>query len=93
MASFRLCGIGPEQAVPDRQIESVVGVVLAPEHGMMHPVHVRRDDEEAQDPIEPARQRQIGVVEHGATIEDDFEQKHGEGRSADREHNHDLPQH
>jgi len=93
MPPFRLRRIGPEQAVPNRQIESVIGIVLAPQHGMMHPVHVWRHDDEAQNPIERARQRQIGVVEHSATIEDDLEQEHGEGRRSYHEHHHDLPQH
>ena len=60
---------------------------------MMHAMHVRRDDENPQNLVEPVWHGEIGVVEHGATIEDDFEQKHGEGRRADREHHYDLPQH
>jgi len=43
--------------------------------------------------VEPSRQRDIGMVEHGAGVEDHLEQEHRQGRSAKRHHHHDLPQH
>ena len=53
LARFRLGEISPEQAVPERQVESVIAVMLAAQHRVMHPVHVRRDDEKPQHSVEP----------------------------------------
>ena len=93
MPGLRLRKIGPEQTVPERQVEAVVPVVLAIEHRVVHAMHVRRDDEEAQCPVEPCGERNVGVVEHGAGVENDLEQEHRERRSAERYDHGDLPQH
>ncbi len=93
MPGLRLGNVGAEQPVPDRQIETVIGIVLAAQHRVVHAMHVGRHDEEPHDAVEPLRQRDIGVIEHGAGIEDHLEQEHGEGCGAERHHHHDLPQH
>ena len=67
--------------------------MLAQEHRVVHAMHVRRDDEEAQRPVEPSGERDVGVVEHGAGVEDHLEQEHRERRSAEQYDHDDLPQH
>ena len=59
----------------------------------MHAMHVRRHDEDPQHPVEPGGKRDVGMIEHGAGVEDHLEQEHGEGRGAERDHHGDLPQH
>jgi len=45
---------------------------------MMNPVHVRGDDEQPQRTIEPRDETQVGVVEHGAYVQQHLEQEHGQ---------------
>jgi ribosomal protein L30/L7E len=53
LAALRLCRVSAEQPVPEREIEPVIRIMLAPEHRVVHPVHIRGDDEQAQHPVEP----------------------------------------
>ena len=59
---------------------------------MVDPVHVRRDQDPAQHPVEPRRQAQIAVVEHRGAVEHDLEDDDGHGRRADDDHRRELQQ-
>ena len=65
MAFGRLSQVGAEQAVPPGQVEAIVAVGLADDHGMMHPVHVGGDNGVSQYAIKPERDLNISMVEHG----------------------------
>ena len=64
MAQTRLRPVGAEQAVPPGQVETEIAVRLGGNVGMMHPVHVRRDDNPSQHAVQPCRHPQIAVIEH-----------------------------
>ncbi len=73
MAVAGLRPVGPEQPVPQRQIEAVVAVGLVAVDRMVHPVHVRGDDQPADERIDPRRQVDIRMVEHGERVQADLE--------------------
>ena len=65
VAFRRLSAIGAEQSVPPWQIEAVIAVGLADDHGVMHPMHVRGDYEISQYVIKIERNSNITMIEHG----------------------------
>ena len=73
-ARLRLWPVCAEQAVPPGQIEAEIAVgLIAPQHRMVHAVHVGRHHQQAHDPVEPARHRGIGMIEHRGRVEHDLE--------------------
>src|SRR5262245_18906404 len=88
-----LIAIGPEQAVPPRQVEAEVAVGLAGNDGVVHAMHIRRYDDPAQYPIEPDRDAHVAMVEHRGGIEQHLEGEHGDGRDSQRGHYPELDAH
>jgi len=93
MAAARLVAIGAEQAVPPAQVEAEVGIGLVVLDGMMHAVHVGRDDDPAQYAIERGRQADVAVIEHGRGIEQYLEDHHRDHRRAEHHDGGKLDQH
>ena len=54
-----LGAIGPEKAVPPGEVKSEIAVVFLNHHGVVYAVHLRRNHEQPQHPIEAARQADI----------------------------------
>lgn len=59
--ALALAAIGTEQAVPDRERRAIIAVRFCLVRAMMDPVHIRRDQDETERPVEPARQANVGV--------------------------------
>ena len=93
MPQSRLRTIGAEQAIPPGQIEAEIAVGFPPVYRMVHAVHVRRHDDEAQDAVERARQPHIAVVEQRGGVQQDFEDEHGERRRAEHGDGGELDRH
>ncbi len=83
MAVAGLGGISAEQPVPPGQIKAEVAVGFRRVDGVMDPVHVRRHDEEAQDPVEAAGKLHVGMVEHGGRVQKHFEDQHRDSGRAE----------
>ena len=60
---------------------------------MMHPVHVRCDDDQAQEAIERKRHPDIAVVEHRGGVQHDLEDHHRDRGRAKQEDDGGLDQH
>ena len=56
-------GEGAEEAIPDREDVTVVGVGLGKQVVMMDVMHIWGDDQQAQDAIKSLRETDVGVVE------------------------------
>jgi len=85
--------IGAEYPIPDRKIEPEITVGFTAYDGMMHPVHVRRDQYDPYYRIKPKRQTHIGMIEHSHAIENNFKQDHGQHRHAEQRHRQYLDEH
>ena len=72
MAGHRLGAVGPKQTVPPREIKTEVTVCFPDDDGMVHPVHIRRHDKEAQEAVQRQGKLEIAVVEHCSPVEDYF---------------------
>ena len=93
VAGCRLIPVGAEQAIPPRQIEAEVRVGLADHDGVVHAVHVRRDDQPSQHAVDPRRQPHVGVIEHRSCVEEDLEDQHRYRRRAKRRNDGELDHH
>jgi hypothetical protein len=47
---------------------------------VVHPVHVRRNDDEAKNSVNGRMEADVPMVEHGGCVEEDLEEKDGKGR-------------
>ncbi len=74
-----LGGVGAQKPVPPRQVEAVVAVGFCLDDGMMHPVHVRGDDEQAQHPIDAFGDPDVRVIEHGRRVQKNLENQYRDG--------------
>src|SRR5437660_5919436 len=82
-----LGAISAEKAVPNRQIKTEIAVGFRNDNRVVHPMHVWRDDEPANHPLQARRDKNIAVVEHRRGIEQNFKEQHAErwrAHSADR---------
>ena len=59
----------------------------------MHPVHIRGNHENAQQSVERTGQIHIGVIEHGTTVQYDFEKDNSKNRGADADYENHLVEH
>jgi len=82
MPSNRLGAVGPKQTVPPREIKAEVTVCFPDDDGMVHPVHIRRHDKEAQVAVQEQRKLEIAVVEHCSPVEDYFKKNYRENGRA-----------
>jgi hypothetical protein len=88
---------GAEDAIPDRENARKVGVGLGDPSRMVHPVHLRSDNQPAEGPVERGGEAEVGVVkqrgghEQGLVEQDvpHFQAKGGRGS----DHHHRLHQH
>jgi hypothetical protein len=55
MPGTGLCAVGTEQPIPPRQIEAEIAVGLGRLDRVMDPVHLRRNDDHAQKPVDRLR--------------------------------------
>ena len=78
--------IRPQQAVPEGQIEPVIGIGLVHFHRMMNPVHIRRHQQPTQDAVQPQRQFDIGMVKLRHTAENRFKHHYCHHRWPQRHH-------
>ena len=69
----RLVAVGAEQTIPPGQVEAEIAVGFIVLDRMVNPVHVRRNQEPAQDPVNTLRNLHIAVIEHGCRVKHDFE--------------------
>ena len=74
MPRLRLPPIGAEEPIPPRQGKPEVGVRLRRISGVMHTMHVWRDEDRSEQAIDRSGQPQVGVAEERAGIEQDLEQ-------------------
>jgi hypothetical protein len=72
MPSHRLGTIGSQEAIPPGKIKPKVAIGLSNNYRMVDPVHLRGDDEKAQDPIDSTREANIAVIEHTGSVQEDF---------------------
>lgn len=72
MAGNRLGTVGPEQTIPPGEIKAEIAVCFPDDDGMVHPVHIRRHDKEAQGAVQGQGELEIAVVEHCSPVEDYF---------------------
>ena len=49
---------------------------------MVHPMHIRGDQEATQPLVDGQWNPQVGMTEHGGGVEQDFKQQHGKRRNA-----------
>src|SRR3989344_1164721 len=85
--------ISAEEAIPPRKIEAEITIGLMVEDGMMHAVHVRRDDEPADNAIERDRHPHVAMVEHRRGVEQYLEHDHRERRRAQHHDHCELDEH
>lgn len=64
----RLSLIGAHKAVPPGEIKTKIAIMLLDHDGMVDTVHLRRDDQESQNPINSTGQSDIAMVEHAGPI-------------------------
>ena len=83
VAHVRLVFVCSKKPVPPWEIETVVAVRLADDHGMMYPVHVGCHNEKTEHPVDTSWNKHVAVVKHGCGIEGYLEDEHGQGRRAD----------
>src|SRR5262249_52287175 len=79
--------VGAQEEIPPGKVEAEVAVCFPPQGGMVDPVHVRSDQHQAQQPVQPAGQAQVAVVEHGGGVEQYFKDEYGQGGGAQKDHN------
>lgn len=82
--------VGAEQTVPPGQIEAVVDVGLPYDHQVVDPVHVRRDHDQPEDPVQTFRNTDIAVDEPGSAVQGCLENQHRQKRRAEHGHGHQL---
>ena len=68
--------IGAEDPVPPGQVEAKIGIDQRGMDRMVDPVHVRRHHKQPQYPVDPRRDIDIAVVEHGRGVEQHLEDHH-----------------
>ena len=85
MAVQRVFGVTAEQAVPQGEVEAVVAVVLGAADGVVDAVHVGGYEDEAQPTLGARGEAEIGVVEHGEAVEEDFKGDDGEEGRAEKD--------
>jgi hypothetical protein len=68
--------IRSEQPIPPGQVETKVAVRFRWLNGMVHPVHVRGNDDPTQDEI-VVRDAHVVVIEHRGSVEQHSEDEHG----------------
>src|SRR3990172_1190940 len=65
VALFGLILICAEEAIPPRKIEAEITIGLMIEDGVMHAMHIRCDDEPADEAVERQWHPHVAVIEHG----------------------------
>ena len=93
MTLFRLVNIGSEHVIPDGEIEAVIGIGFLMDDGVVNPMHVRRHDDPAQYTVHPERQSEIGMIEHGPTVEHNLKYQNSQGRRAKQHDQKRFPRH
>ena len=90
MSGRRLGRVGAAESVPQGKGKAEIGIGLFHDDGMMNPVHVRGDEKKADEPVNFGRNVNIGVVEHGRGIEQNFKGQHRPRRESERGHGSQL---
>ena len=73
MTVGRLRPVCAEQSVPPGKVEAEIAVRLLDDDRMVDPVHVRRDEEQSEPPVELPPHTDISVIEHARAVENDLE--------------------
>lgn len=89
----RLGAIGPENPVPDRQVEPEVAVGFLWIRGVMDPVKVGSHDDPSQNPVDAPWEASVAVVEQRRCIQKNFEKEDPGGRCPQNQNHHPLQSH
>ena len=86
MPLLGLRAIGAAETVPPGEIEAEVAVGLAGDDRMMDPVHVRRHQDQPQEPVCHFRHPDVAVIELGCRIQHNLEDDDRHCRRPDQDH-------
>jgi len=64
MPGLGLGFIGAAELIPNGKIKTVITIGLILDNGMMHAVHIGRDDDSAQGFVEAKRELEISVIKY-----------------------------
>jgi len=93
MTCRRLGPVGAAEMVPPGKRESEVCVGLDGRRRMMHTMHIWRDDEEPEHTISDQGNTDVGVIEHGTSIQQHLEREHRQRRGPKGTDGCELDQH
>ena len=93
MAPRRLVPICAQKAIPPGEIKTKIAVMFLDHHRMMYPVHLWRDYQESQNPIDSTRQSDIAMVEHAGGIQEHLKQDDSYGRNPQNHNSRHLNPH
>ena len=93
MTPRRLSLIGAHKAVPPGEIKTKIAIMLFDHDRMVDTVHLRRDHQESQNPIDSTRQSDIAVIEHAGGIQEHLKQDDSYGRNPQNHNSRHLNPH
>ena len=88
-----LTAIGPQKTVPPWQVEAEIAVGFPDDHGMVDPVHFRRNHKKAQDSVQTSWKANVPVIEHARAVQEYLKQEDGHSRGPQKDHGSHLDRH